>query len=344
MINTRIPTGPRRKLLACILLPALLAAPLLTRAQPVELKAGTMLPPEHLSTLMLKKFAEVLDAKSGGKLKMQVHHSGVLGADLQMQSQLQAGTQDVMAAGTPTVAGQIKEMAIVSFPFLFQSGEEYDKVMAGPMGKLLSQKAFEKGWVVLGYANNGFRQTTNSRRPIAKLEDFNGLKLRVVQNAMYIDMFKQLGANPTPLPFTELFTALETRAVDGQENPLPQIGASRMYEVQKYISFTMHTLDAEALLLSRKTWERLSKEDQALVAAAGTEAIAFKRQSIKQFEAQMLETLKKAGMQANEVPIEERQRMAAQLKPVIDRQKERVGEDFARQFYAEVERVRAAKQ
>jgi tripartite ATP-independent transporter DctP family solute receptor len=336
-------SGPHRKLLLGACMALLLAVPLSSRAQAKDLNAGTMLPPEHLSTMMLRKFSDSLAAKSGGKLKMQVHHSGVLGADLQMQSQLQAGTQDVMAAGTPTLAGQIKEMAIVSFPFLFQAGDEYDKVMAGPMGKLLSEKALDKGWVVLGYANNGFRQTTNSRRPIARMEDFNGLKLRVIQNAMYIDMFKQLGANPTPLPFTELFTALENRAVDGQENPLPQIGSSRMYEVQKYLSLTMHTLDAEALLISRKTWDRLSKDEQAMVSAAATEAIAFKRQSLGKFETQMLETVRKAGMVVNEVPLAERQRMAAQLQPVIERQKERAGEEFSRQFYAEVERVRAGK-
>lgn len=332
-----------RQSLLRILMPALLLAPCLALAQPKELKAGTMLPPEHLSTMMLRKFSESLEAKSGGKLKMQVHHSGVLGADLQMQAQLQAGTQDVMAAGAPTLAGQIREMGILSFPFLFQRGEEYDRVTAGPMGRQLAEKALDKGWVVLGYANNGFRNTTNNRRPINRLEDFEGLKIRVTQNAMFIDMFKELGANPTPMAFTELFTALETKAVDGQENPLPQIGASRMYEVQKFLSMTMHSLDAEVLLLSRKTWDRLSRDEQAWVRAAATEAIQFKRSSLAKFEAQMLDTVKKAGMAVNEVPLAERQRMAARLKPVIDRQKERAGDEFARQFYAEVDRVRAGK-
>jgi tripartite ATP-independent transporter DctP family solute receptor len=327
----------RRALLAAA--PLLLAAPLALHAEQA-FKAGTSMAPDHPAATLLKKFSEVLDAKSGGKLKMQVLTNGVLGADVQMQSQLQAGTQDVMTTGTATMASQVKEMAILDFPFVFQTGEEFDRALDGPMGKQLSDKAFEKGWVVLAYTHNGFRQTTNSKRPITKWEDFNGLKLRVIQNAMYIDMFKQLGANPTPMPVTEVYTALETKAVDGQENPLAQIVTLKMHEVQKYLSLTQHSINSEALLMGRKTWDRLSKDEQATVMAAANEAKTWKRTNLKAFESQMLDTVKKAGMQVNEVSLAERQRMAAQLKPVIDRQNERVGEDFARKFYADVQRVR----
>lgn len=330
----------RRALIAAV--PLLLAAPLALHAQQ-NLKAGTSMAPDHPAATLLKKFSELLDAKSGGKLKMQVLTSGVLGADMQMQAQLQAGTQDVMTTGTATMASQIKEMAILDFPFVFHSGEEFDRVLDGPMGKQLSDMAFEKGWVVLAYTHNGFRNTTNSRRPITKWEDYNGLKLRVIQNAMYIDMFKQLGANPTPMPVTEVFTALETKAVDGQENPLAQIVTMKMQEVQKYLSMTQHSINAEALLMGRKTWDRLGKDEQALVVAAANEAKAWKRQNFKAVEGQMFDTVKNAGMQVNDVSLGERQRMATQLKPVIDRQNERVGEDFARQFYADVVRVRSAK-
>ena len=317
------------------------AMPLPARAQQA-LKAGTSMTPDHPAALLLRKFSEALDARSGGKLKLQVLTGGVLGADVQMQNQLQAGTQDVMTTGTATMASQVREMAILDFPFVFQTGAEFDRVLDGPMGKLLSDKAFDKGWVVLAYTHNGFRNTTNSRRPITRWEDFNGLKLRVIQNAMYIDMFKQLGANPTPMPVTEVFTALETRTVDGQENPLPQIVTMKMQEVQKYLSMTQHSINSEALLMGRKSWDRLSKDEQAMVMAAAGEAKAWKRANLGAMEAAMLETVKKAGMQVNEVGLAERQRMAAQLKPVIDRQNERVGEDFARAFYVETEKVRAA--
>ena len=329
-----------RALIAAI--PLCMTLPMAAYAQQ-NLKAGTSMAPDHPAATLLKKFSELLDSKSGGKLKMQVLTSGVLGADMQMQAQLQAGTQDVMTTGTATMASQVKEMAILDFPFVFHTGEEFDRVMDGAMGKQLSDKAFEKGWVVLAYTHNGFRNTTNSRRPIIKWEDYNGLKLRVIQNAMYIDMFKQLGANPTPMPVTEIFTALETKAVDGQENPLAQIVTMKMQEVQKYLSMTQHSINAEALLMGRKTWERLSKDEQGLVVTAANEAKAWKRQNFKAIEGQMFDTVKAAGMQINDVSLGERQRMATQLKPVIDRQNERVGEDFARQFYAEVVRVRNAK-
>lgn len=324
-----------------LLLPAVLAAPLAAQAQQ-SLKAGTSMTPDHPAAGLLRKFSESLEQRTGGRLKLQVMTNGVLGADVQMQAQLQAGTQDVMTTGTATMASQVREMAMLDFPFVFHTGEEFDRVMDGPMGKQLSDKAFEKGWVVLAYTHNGFRNTTNSRRPITRWEDYNGLKLRVIQNAMYIDMFKQLGANPTPLPVTEVFTALETKAVDGQENPLPQIVTMKMQEVQKYLSMTQHSINSEALIMGRKTWDRLSREDQAAVMAAAAEAKQWKRANLQRIEAGMLDMVKKAGMVVNDVDLAERQRMAAQLKPVIDRQNERVGEDFAQKFYAEVQRLRVA--
>lgn len=319
-----------------------MSLPFAASAQSKDLKAGTSMAPDHPAAMMLNKFSEVLAQKSGGKLKMTVHNSGVLGADMQQQQQLQAGTQDVMTTGTATMAGQIKEMAILDFPFVFQSGEEFDRTMDGAMGKLLSDKAYDKGWVVLGYTHNGFRNTTNSKRPITKWEDFDGLKLRVIQNAMYIDMFKQLGANPTPMPVTEVYTALETKAVDGQENPLAQIVTMKMQEVQKYMSLTQHSINSEALLMGRKSWDKLSKEEQAMVMDAASEAKRFKRDQLALLERQWLEASKKAGMQVNEVSLAERERMAVRLKPVIDRQNEKVGEDFARQFYAETKKQRVA--
>jgi len=343
MTETRKTLPATRRALLRALLPVAAALALPTGAQAqATLKAGTSMAPDHPAALMLNKFAEVLAQKSGGRLKMTVHNSGVLGADMQQQQQLQAGTQDVMTTGTATMAGQIKEMAILDFPFVFQSGEEFDRTLDGAMGKVLSDKAFEKGWVVLGYTHNGFRNTTNSRHAINKWEDFSGLKLRVIQNAMYIDMFKQLGANPTPMPVTEVYTALETKAVDGQENPLAQIVTMKMQEVQKYLSLTQHSINSEALLMGRKSWDKLSKDDQALVMAAATEAKQFKRQQLALLEKQWLEGARKAGMLVNEVSLAERERMAERLKPVIDRQNERVGEDFARQFYAETRKQRVA--
>jgi tripartite ATP-independent transporter DctP family solute receptor len=338
-MNSSLSLFTRRTALAGAAL--LLSIPLIASAQQ-SLKGGTSMTPDHPAAALLGKFSELLDAKSHGKLKLQVLTNGVLGADVQMQSQLQAGTQDVMTTGTATMASQVKEMAILDFPFVFQSGEEFDRVMDGPMGKLLSDKAYEKGWVVLAYTHNGFRNTTNSRRPITKWEDFNGLKLRVIQNAMYIDMFKQLGANPTPMAVTEVYTALETKAVDGQENPLPQIVTMKMHEVQKYLSMTQHSINSEALLIGRKSWDKLGKDEQATVMAAANEAKQWKRQALKTMEGAMLETVRKAGVQVNDVSLAERQRMAVQLKPVIDRQNERVGEDFAKAFYADVQKVRAA--
>lgn len=340
--NLSFPRLNRRTLVQAGLA-SLVSVPLLARAQALDLKAGTSMAPDHPAALLLKKFSEVLDAKSGGKIKLTVHTNAVLGADVQMQGQLQAGTQDVMTTGTATMASQVREMAILDFPAVFQSGEEFDRVVDGSMGRLLADKSYGHGWVVLAYTHNGFRNTTNNKRPVQRWEDFEGLKLRVIQNAMYIDMFKQLGANPTPLPVSEVYTALETKAVDGQENPLAQIVTLRMHEVQKYLSVTQHSINSEALLMGRKTWDRLNKADQATVQAAAQEAKFWKRQQLAAMEAAWTETVKKAGMVVNAMSLAERQRMAERLKPVVDRQNERVGEEFAKQFYAEVAKLRSAK-
>ena len=145
-----------------------------------------------------------------------------------------------------------------------------------------------------------------------------------------------------PRAILDLPTPLETKAVDGQENPLPQIVTMKMQEVQKYLSMTQHSINSEALIMGRKTWDKLSKEDQAAVMAAATEAKQWKRANLPRMEAAMLDTVKQAGMVVNDVSLAERQRMAAQLKPVIDRQNERVGEDFAQKFYADVQKLRVA--
>ncbi|NOK07282.1 DctP family TRAP transporter solute-binding subunit, partial [Myxococcus xanthus] len=144
----------------------------------------------------------------------------------------------------------------------FNTSEEADAVLDSAFGQKLLAKLPEKGLVGLGYWENGFRQTTNSRRPIQKAEDFAGLKLRVIQNQLFIDSFNALGANATPMPFTELYSAMEQKAVDGQENPTATILTSKFYEVQKHLVLSRHIYSTWVFLMSKKTWDGLSAEEQ----------------------------------------------------------------------------------
>jgi tripartite ATP-independent transporter DctP family solute receptor len=173
-------------------------------------------------------------------MKIRAVGAAALGPDTQMQQALIGGAQEMMVGSTATLVGITKEMALWDTPFLFNSAKEADAVLDGPIGQKVMDKLQEKGLVGLVYWENGFRNLTNSKRPVTKLEDLDGIKLRVMQNEVYLDSFKTLGANAIPLPFSELFSALETKTVDGQENPYNTILSSKFYEVQKYLSVTNH--------------------------------------------------------------------------------------------------------
>jgi len=187
----------------------------------------------HPIVLGMEKFGQLVEAKSGGKLKVNVYPGGALGSDQANLSALQGGTLEMASMNSGIFASIVKEFAIYDFPFLFGTPKEADAVVYGPFGTGLHKKLEDKGLVGLAYYELGFRQLTNSRRPVAKVEDIAGLKLRVIPNPINIDWVSALGANPTPLPFPELYAALEQKAVDGQENPVATIRGAKLYEVQK---------------------------------------------------------------------------------------------------------------
>ncbi|SOC45136.1 tripartite ATP-independent transporter DctP family solute receptor [Rhizobium subbaraonis] len=312
-------------------------------AHSADLRAGTSMAANHPSAMVLKKLSELVTERSGGKLNINVYTDGTLGNDGQMQQQVQSGTQDISTANAAGLAAQVKEMAVVEFPFIYRNSDEFYDVLGGDMGKELAAKLYEKGWVALGFSHNGFRHATNSKRPIQKWEDFSGLKVRVIPNAMYVDMFSALGANPTPMPVSEVYAALETGTVDAQEAPLAQISAMRIFEVQKFISLTGHSVNSEVIVMSRKTYDAMSPEDQKIVVAAGKDAVEWKRKQFAELEAGLLTTIEEGGMTSNKVDNAELDRMAAQMKPVIAKHSELAGKDFADRYIKAIEASRTGK-
>ena len=190
---------------------------------------------EHPQGLGAKKFADLVEQKSGGKIKVRVFPGGQLGGDLQNVSALQGGTLDLMVLNAGLLVGIVKDFAVLDLPFLFNTAEEADAVVDGPVGTKLFENLPDKGLVGLGYFELGFRNVTNSKRPIVKAEDFQGIKLRVLQSPLFIDLFNTLGANTVAMPFPEVYTALEQRVIDGQENPVTVIFDTKFQEVQKYL-------------------------------------------------------------------------------------------------------------
>lgn len=329
-----------RKALKFALLTAALAASALAGAQEIRARFGTSLPDSHPQTLGARKFAELVEARTAGRIKVAVYSAGQLGSDLQMQAALQGGTQEFTAPSTATLTGLVKDFGVLGLPFSFANEKEADAVLDGPFGRRLLAKLPERGLVGLAFWENGFRNVTNSKRPIVRAEDIAGLKIRTMQNSLYIDMFGGLGANAVPMAVTELFTALESKAVDAQENPYTVVHAQKFYDVQKYLSTTGHAYDALVLTVSRKFWERLSPADQKALQDAAAEATAFERRTSRELNAKLREELTRLGMQINEVSPQERARMRDKLQPVIAKHTAGAGEEVAREFFAAIDQAR----
>jgi tripartite ATP-independent transporter DctP family solute receptor len=288
----------------------------------------------------MEKFAELVDQKSGGKLKVQVFPGGTLGSDQANVSALQGGTLEMAAMNSGIFASLVKEFAIYDFPFLFGNPKEADAVVDGPFGQGLHRKLEDKGLVGLAYYELGFRQLTNSKRPVTKVDDIAGLKLRVIPNPINIDWVKALGANPTPLPFPELYSALEQGAVDGQENPVATIKGAKLYEVQKYMTLTNHQYNPQSVVISKKFWDSLSSGDQKILREAAAESTQYQRTQSRAQLAAGMEDLRKAGMQITELPPAEIDKLREKMKPVIAKNSASVGDDTVKAIQAELAKVR----
>ncbi len=290
-----------------------------------------------------KVFVDEVDKLSGGKMKIRAFGAASLGSDVQMQQALIGGAQEMMVGSTATLVGISKEMALWDTPFLFNNAKEADAVLDGPIGTKVKAKLEEKGLVGLVYWENGFRNLTNSKRAVNKLEDLDGIKLRVMQNNVFLDSFKTLGANAVPLPFSELFSALETKAVDGQENPFNTILSSKFYEVQKYLTVTNHVYSPWIVLVSKKFWDGLSAAERKVLLEAAAKSRDFERKDTRDEAAKALADLKGKGMQINELPAAEAGRMRDKLTRVNASIASNVGMDLWNETQAALAKARGGK-
>jgi len=290
-----------------------------------------------------KVFVDEVAKRSGGKMKVRAIGAAALGPDNQMQQALIGGAQEMMVGSTATLVGISKEMALWDTPFLFNNVKEADAVLDGPVGQKVIDKLSEKGLVGLVYWENGFRNLTNSKRPVTRMEDLGGVKLRVMQNNVYLDSFKALGANAVPLPFSELFSALETNTVDGQENPFNTVLSSKFYEVQKYLSITNHVYSPWIVTVSKKWWDQLSKDEQKVLRDAAVASRDFERKDTRDEAAKALADLKGKGMQINELPTSEVARMRDKLTSINAGIATTVGMDLWNETQAALTRVRGGK-
>ena len=197
-----------------------------------------------------------------------------------------------------------------------------------------------QGLVGLAYYELGFRNITNSKRPLVKVEDIAGLKLRVIPNPINVDWVKALDANPTPLPFPEVYAALEQKAIDGQENPLTVINANKFYEVQKFVAITNHQYNPQSVLMSKKFWDSLSADEKKIVGDAAAESSLYQREQARGVVASALDNMKKNGMQVTEFSGAEITKFAARVKPVYEKHAPVVGDATVSELLVELAKVR----
>jgi TRAP-type transport system periplasmic protein len=293
----------------------------------------------HPIGLGAKRFADLVAEKSGGKMKVRLFAGGQLGGDLQVVSALQGGTVEMTILVTSLLAGVVKDFTVLDAPFLFNAETEADAVLDGPVGQKLLDKLPEKGLVGLGYFEYGFRHFTNSRRPINKAEDLQGLKIRVSQTPLLIDFVNALGANATPLPIPELYTALEQKAVDGADAPLSFIRPQKYNEVQKHLVLTKHVYNPQAILVSKRVFDRLSADERKVLQSAAAEARDYQRKVSREQDVSELEALKKT-MQVTEMPPAEIAKMRDKAKPLVEKYNKEIDASLVSGLQAELDRLR----
>ena len=306
----------------------------------IKAKIGHAMPDTHPQAAAMNKFTELVATYTNGNVKVQPFHAAMLGSDEKMLQAVQAGTQELYIGTLAPLSTRIKEVQVWDLPFLFQNEKEVYSVLDGPSSKKIFDKLEPSGLVGLTWTGMGFRNLSNSRRSVTNADDVSGLKLRVMANPVALDTWKTIGANAVPMAFSEVFTALEVKALDGQENPLLHMWANKMQEVQKYISITNHVYTPVALVASKKFWDTLSDADKAGIQKAATEAGLLQRKLLDEGDKDVIDKFKEAGVTVDVVPPAELSKVQEKVKPVVAKFKPQIGEDFVNEFIAEIEKAR----
>lgn len=271
-----------------------------TASAETSLRFGYEAPRSDSQHIAAKKFNELLGKKTKGEIKLKLFPDSTLGNAQTMISGVRGGTIDLEMSGSPNFTGLEPKLNVIDIPFIFKDREHVYKVLDGEVGQGLLKDLEAQGLKGLAFWDVGFRAFSNSKHPVTKPEDIKGLKVRTNQNPMYIEAFKLLGGNPVPMPLAELYTALETRAVDAQEHPIGIFWSSKLYEVQKYLSLTNHGYTPLIVVMNKAKFDGLSPELQTTILEAAKEAGQFQRDLNVKNEKGIIENLRKQGVEVIE--------------------------------------------
>ncbi len=312
-----------------ILVPCSIAA-----ADQIKIKLAHTVPASHAYHKGYLKFKDLVEKRTNGKVSITIFPHGTLGGDIQAADSVQMGIAQMALTGTFGLYDYNPKWAVLDLPYLFTSYEDIDKIIYGAIGKELMDEPVGNAYV-LGFMENGFRHVSNNKRPITTLEDMKGLKIRTMQAPVHVSAFKAMGASPTPLPFGELYTAMQTGVVDGEENPPSLFYAMKFYEVQKYFSKTTHVYLAGMTVINKPFFDRLPADIQKIIKTSFVEAAEFQRELVRKDDAEKLEILK-TKLKVNDVSKEEIKRMKKATRPVYEEWADKIGRDFLNKTFKEL--------
>lgn len=315
----------------------LLAAP---AAAQEKIRVAGNFATEHSSSIAMEKvFKTELARLSNNQLGVDIFPAMQLGGAKENVDAVRSGALFMTWVGVAFLSRIVPELEAISLPFLMPNREVAFKVIDGEVGQLIDKRYAEKGFISLGWMELGSRQVTNSRRPLGAIADFKGLKIRMQPLETHLATFRALGANPVAMDIKELYSALQTGVMDGQENPFAIIQANRYFEVQKFVSKTDHFYDFIAIVANRKQLEAMKPEHQKAIRGAMTAAVAYQRKIAADLDAKAVDELKKR-MQYNEIPPQVREEMRKTSAGVVDQVKARIGADLVDRVLAEVAKAR----
>lgn len=289
---------------------------------------------------IMNYFKETIEEKSEGRIEVQIYPNAQLGADRELIEGVQAGDITISLHSTGPAVNFVEDVAVFDLPFLFPDKEVARSVMSvdGPFFEKISASQAESGFKLLGLHDQGFRQLTINNVKVESPEDLNGMRLRTMENEYHLETWRQLGANPTPLPFNEVYTALQQGTVDGQENPLELIVSQRFYEQQDYLIQTNHVLQTIQIIMNQEYFNDLPKDLQVMVEETMAEAVEVGNQFIDEKEAEYLEVMEEAGTEIVELTPEQIEIFQGKTESVLNKVSEVVNEDVLNTLLKEVEK------
>ncbi len=318
--------------LMCIMIMGVVAGPAMAAETKYTMRFATAIEPDSHYANGMRKFKELLEQYTDGEVEVQLFYSGQLGGERDMVEALGMGMLEMTICSSAPLVNFSKDFMVFDLPFLVTDRAKAFAVLDGPVGRQILDTMDSKGVRSLGFWENGFRNITNSKRPIAKPEDLKGIKIRTMENPIHMDLFRTFGANPTPMAWGELFLALQQGTVDAQENPLIIIETSKYPEVQKYLTLSGHVYAPSVVSISKQVFESYPKNIQDAIVKAEKDARDWQREFCIQKDNELAAVLKSQGMEITEI---DKELWSKAAQPVYDHFKDQINQDYVKAMRGE---------